>query len=218
MVAVSGSVLLHAVVLLAFLLPAVRMGGLSAGGSVGDGMGVGQGVDLTLYEYAQPAPRQVEVKRLDAEDLQELTQLDVAELSDEPVFEIADTVFSEFAAMKVVEVSATEPSTSERASEANRGATGVGGLTQGEGDDLWAAIAPCWRKVLDEHTVPVTLEVTFSAGGGLAEPPVILRGEASASDPKRLVSESKAIQALAECGAYPMAGGQSHVSINFPAL
>ncbi|WP_155847420.1 hypothetical protein [Asticcacaulis sp. AC402] len=216
-VAVTGSVTLHLLLLLA-ILPSAQTSGFTAGGSVGNGMGRGEGVDLTLYEIAQPAPGSMAVKTPEAEDMEDLRQPDVAERLEAPLLELADTTFTDFATLKIPDMPSAADSTSEAEAQTNKGATGTGGLTKGAGDDLWAAIAPCWRKIVDEHTVPVTLEVTFSSGGALAEPPVIMRGDASANDPGRLVSESKAIQALAECSAYPMASGQTHVSIIFPAL
>lgn len=217
-VAVVGSVLLHLLALTLLLSPLTRVGGLSSGGSVGDGMGAGEGVDLTLYDITQPAPSQMAVKSPEAEDLEELDELDVAMPVQETLAEVSETQLSDMASIKVVEVSATPSSTSETASEANRGATGTGGLTKGQGDDLWAAIAPCWKQIADGNTLPVKLEVTFSAKGALAEPPVIMRTEGMSSNQQVLTSESKAIQALAACGAYPMAAGQRQVAINFPAL
>ncbi|ESQ89871.1 hypothetical protein ABAC460_11250 [Asticcacaulis sp. AC460] len=207
--------MLHVLALLA-LLPVMSPGGLSAGGSVGDGHGTVDGPEVSLYDFAQ-SPRRPTAKAQEAEDLEELTKPATVEQLDMAQPEITEPQFTAFTEMKLPQVATTGVSTSDIQSEANRGAAGTGGLTEGQGDDLWAAIAPCWRRMADETTLPVRLEVTFSQTGDLAEPPVIVRAEGLAGDSRVLVSESRAIQALAECGAYPMAGGRERVAINFPA-
>jgi len=85
-------------------------------------------------------------------------------------------------------------------------------------NDLWKAIEPCWRRIVDNDTLPVTLEVTFSPLGNLAKPPVIKRDPAATLTDKVLRSESQAITALSQCGPYLMAYGQSGVNIGFPAM
>jgi hypothetical protein len=50
----------------------------------------------------------------------------------------------------------------------------------------------------------------------LAKPPEIMRMAEDAANAKALRSESLAITALAECGAYQMAAGRENVSIQFP--
>jgi len=83
--------------------------------------------------------------------------------------------------------------------------------------DLWKAIEPCWRRVVTHDTEGVTLSVSFSPLGNLAKPPVIMRPSGANLDDRRLKSESLAINALAQCGPYLMAFGQSDVSVQFPA-
>jgi hypothetical protein len=84
-------------------------------------------------------------------------------------------------------------------------------------NDLWKAIEPCWRRVVTRDTETVTLSVSFSPLGNLAKPPVIMRPTGAQLDDRRLKSEAKAINALAQCGPYLMAFGQSDVSVQFPA-
>lgn len=83
-------------------------------------------------------------------------------------------------------------------------------------NDLWKAIEPCWRRVADKNTVSVTLSVSFSPLGNLSKPPQIVREAGASLNDKRLRSESLAITALAQCGPYLMAFGQSNVSVRFP--
>jgi hypothetical protein len=89
------------------------------------------------------------------------------------------------------------------------------GKEGGTAGDLWSAIEPCWRRVADKDTLPVVLEVTFSGDGHLAIPPTIDRDPAAATDPRTLQSEAKALAALSECGAYPVAAGKAGVKVNF---
>lgn len=84
-------------------------------------------------------------------------------------------------------------------------------------NDLWKAIEPCWRRVVTKETEAVTLSVSFSPLGNLAKPPAIERPTDARPDDRRLKSESLAINALAQCGPYLMAFGQSDVSVQFPA-
>lgn len=83
-------------------------------------------------------------------------------------------------------------------------------------NDLWKAIEPCWRRVADKNTVSVTLSVSFSPLGNLSKPPQIVRETGASLTDKRLRSESLAMTALAQCGPYLMAFGQSDVSVRFP--
>ncbi len=84
-------------------------------------------------------------------------------------------------------------------------------------NDLWKAIEPCWRRVATKDTEGVTLSVSFSPLGNLAKPPVIVRANGASLDSRRLKSESLAINALAQCGPYLMAFGQSDISVQFPS-
>jgi hypothetical protein len=96
---------------------------------------------------------------------------------------------------------------------ATAGAHGQNGQTD---TDLWNAIAPCWNKVIDRNTVPTTLTISFDGNGGIAAPPVIERDPAKPVTPQNLRSESLALQALAACGAYPMAKGKQNITVQFP--
>lgn len=83
-------------------------------------------------------------------------------------------------------------------------------------NDLWKAIAPCWNRIADKNTLPVTLEVSFSPMGNLAKPPVIRRDQSKRITDQMLRSESQAITALAQCGPYLMIFGQENVQVAFP--
>ena len=85
-------------------------------------------------------------------------------------------------------------------------------------NDLWKAIAPCWNRIADKNTQPVTLEVSFSPMGNLAKPPVIRRDPSKRITDQMLRSESQAITALAQCGPYLMVFGQENVSVGFPKI
>jgi hypothetical protein len=83
-------------------------------------------------------------------------------------------------------------------------------------NDLWKAIAPCWNRIADKNSLPVTLEVSFSPMGNLSKPPVIKRDPTMPVTDRMLRSESQAISALSQCGPYLMAFGQSGVRVSFP--
>ena len=84
-------------------------------------------------------------------------------------------------------------------------------------NDLWKAIAPCWRRLADKSTLGVTLNVSFSPLGNLAKPPVIIREPGAQLSTQRLRSESLAIAALSQCGPYLMSFGQENVGVQFPS-
>lgn len=83
-------------------------------------------------------------------------------------------------------------------------------------NDLWKAIAPCWNRIADKNTLPVTLEVSFSPIGNLAKPPVIRRNSSVRISDQMLRSETQAISALAQCGPYLMVFGRDNVQVGFP--
>ncbi|WP_140986909.1 hypothetical protein [Asticcacaulis tiandongensis] len=82
--------------------------------------------------------------------------------------------------------------------------------------DLWKAIEPCWKRLADKNTVPVTLKVTFSPLGNLAKPPEIEREPGAPLTDQLMRSENQAIMALSQCGPYLMAFGQANVRVRFP--
>jgi hypothetical protein len=83
-------------------------------------------------------------------------------------------------------------------------------------DDLWNAIAPCWNRVADKNSLPTRLKLSFDASGGVSAPPEIERDPEAPITDQSLTSEAQALQALSECGAYPMAQGQQGVVVQFP--
>lgn len=68
--------------------------------------------------------------------------------------------------------------------------------------DLWGQVEPCWRRLTGRSTVPVTLEVTLNAGGGLAGPPRIVRPESGRPSEQRLLAEALALEAIRACLPY----------------
>ena len=215
--AVTFSVAVHLLLILCFLLPPPASFGLSGGGAIGNGSGVGDGEHVEMFDGRLPQNLALTVKPQEAEDSEDLTTTELAAVDDLSL----DTPQVSDLAPSLSDISPEKSVPKSQAaadSAANMGATGTGGLTAGDGDDLWAAIAPCWKKVADDSTLPVTLDVTFGADGGLALPPVIERDPTAALDSQVLVSESRAIQALAACGVYPMASGRANVKIEFPRM
>jgi hypothetical protein len=81
------------------------------------------------------------------------------------------------------------------------------GPAQGRGDaastgPLWGQIKPCWDRLPDRSTVDVTLVVSLNARGMIATPPTILRPTPAPPDQRRLISEARALAALAACVPY----------------
>jgi len=71
--------------------------------------------------------------------------------------------------------------------------------------DLWSQIEPCWRRMPDTSTVPVTLDVSLDSGGRLAGPPRVVEarggpGQSSA----QAIAINRAVHALAACLPYKL--------------
>jgi len=202
-VAVALSLLLH-VLFLWLLLPRAQHG-LSGGGSNGAGLGVGTGE--TWYAVnLQPLPSSALDARIKAPEDAAAEALDAPDAAAKPSVEAVQSITADKPQPAKLDTSPATP--------AMAGA-GQSGTTAGAGD-LWTAIAPCWKRVAGEDTLPVTLEISFTAGGALAKPPVIDRAADAAITPQSLRSEAQALSALAQCGAYPMAAGRSGVKVDFP--
>jgi hypothetical protein len=60
----------------------------------------------------------------------------------------------------------------------------------------------CWKRLPGFSDVPVMLEVALNDRGLIARPPKILRPPAAVLDERRLISEERAIRALAMCVPY----------------
>ena len=76
------------------------------------------------------------------------------------------------------------------------------GDTASTGGGLWGQIAPCWDRLPQVSTVPVTLEVRLNSKGLIAAPPKIVRPDGSAPSETRLISEARALAALSACVPY----------------
>jgi hypothetical protein len=82
------------------------------------------------------------------------------------------------------------------ASKASRTGERTADLSSG---DLWGQIEPCWRALPKASAVPVTLEIELNSAGNLARPPLLIRPAAAALNDPRLVSEARALAAVAAC-------------------
>jgi len=199
--AVAGSVALHILLILA-LLSQPSPQGLSGGGSNGTASGAGSDETYAAVNLvpALPAPAAaIAVKPPDDP---------AADILDSP----PETLKPQTDALKTAD-SVAQLATIVAAAP---GGAGQAGTTSGASDDLWAAIAPCWKRDAGSDTLPVALKITFGATGGLAKPPEIVRATDTAITPQSLRSEAQALTALAECGVYPMAADRQDVEVHFP--
>ena len=213
-VAVVVSVGLHLLALL-FLLPQAAVPGGFSGGAGGTDSGAGQGISLDLSALNDASKDALTVKAQTPEDTADLTKTDQVQLADTtPQPQLSDLSDAVAQTTPQPQPQAAEASAQEAAAAA--GGPGQDGTTAGDGDALWNAIAPCWRKMASADAVPVQLSVSFAADGNLAVPPDIVRDPKTPVDMTGMRSESQAIQALAACGAYAMAGGRQNVQIHFP--
>lgn len=217
-IAVSGSVILHLCLVL-LLLPS--MSGLSASMGAVTGLGEvnGAGTGVTLIDISQltpPKPPQTVTvvvtpePRQDASPTRDTTS--VSEDTAKPV-EAKESATATEAASSTQATRVDSETPSDSATEVTAGAFGQNGEAN---LDLWNAIAPCWNRIANSATLPATLKITFDGNGGLALPPEIERDPDAPITDQSLKAEAQALQALAECGAYPMAEGQQGVVVKFP--
>ncbi|MBP2161636.1 MULTISPECIES: hypothetical protein [Asticcacaulis] len=211
-IAIAVSLALH--VLFAVALLPNTPSGFSTGGQGGAYQGEDEGLSLDLTAMALPEAQSLEIREPQPESVSELDALD--DLTTLARTESFSAALPAMPAVEEMDAAETTAAKSALKSAAPEGGEGQGGTSSGALDDLWAAIAPCWRRIADTKTLPVNLTVTFAANGMLAKPPEIARKAEDASNPQALRSESLAITALAECGAYQMAAGRESVNIHFP--
>ena len=214
-VAIIVSFVLHLLVLLLMLPQAETPGGF-AGGAGGTDSGAGEGISLDLTAFNDSSKDALTVKATTPDDAADIVtpidQLMVADAQPQPqLSDLSDAVAQA--------TPQPQPKSAESAAQdaaAAAGGPGQDGATTGDGDALWAAIAPCWRKMASADALPVQLSVSFSSDGHLAVPPDIVRDPDQQGGMTGLRSETQAIQALAACGAYAMASGKQNVQIHFP--
>lgn len=84
--------------------------------------------------------------------------------------------------------------TKAKPDEVSGAATSSGGL--------WGQIEPCWRKLPNRSTIPVTLEIALGPEGRIATPPKIIRPTAEAPTEARLLSEARALESVQACVPY----------------
>jgi|GEM_PF-2566592 len=215
-VSVAGSLLLHLVLLL-LLLPAKT--GLASIGTTGVGAINGAGAVVTLVEASELTPPQTSEAQSSSTQAATSESVTGDEATD-PIAQINTTDATKSAeAVNSESETKITPSDNEAPSDgvaaAAAGAHGQNGQTD---TDLWNAIAPCWNRIADKDTLPAILTITFDSDGSLATPPIIERDPDAPITDSSLQSEAKALAALAECGAYPMAANQQNVAVVFPAL
>ncbi len=222
--AVSGSVALHLVVVWFLLQPSSNP--LAELDKRAYGQLTQTGVDIDMYRPASvpPAPTAPTAPPKPPET----RALDAFAAMSQPTTAVATTALSAPSPSKSLndvfgkDMFAPSPATPPRAetqhpSDQDNHVKLANQVNRTTPDDLWKAIEPCWRRVATKDTEAVTLSVSFSPLGNLAKPPAIMRPSGVALDNRRLKSESLAINALAQCGPYLMAFGQSDVSVQFPA-
>ena len=213
-VAVVVSVALHLLALL-FLLPQAQVPDGFAGGAGGTDDGAGQGISVDLSALNDASKDALTVKALTSQDTADLTPADQVQLAETtPQPQLSDLSDAVVQTPPQPQPQAAEASAQEAAAAA--GGPGQDGTAAGDGDALWNAIAPCWRKMASADAVPVQLSVSFADDGNLAVPPDIVPDPNHPADMTAMRSETQAIQALAACGAYAMAGGRQNVQIHFP--
>ncbi len=94
----------------------------------------------------------------------------------------------------------------------------LGAGTDADQGLLWPQVAPCWDKLPNLSTVPVTLEVSLNDKGQIALPPKIVRPTAAAADQMRLIAEARALAAVSACVPYHVAAGAPRtVRVDFKA-
>ncbi|WP_155908523.1 hypothetical protein [Asticcacaulis sp. YBE204] len=211
-VGIALSITAHLLLGLLLLLKQVGGGGSEQGLSgTGPAQAGDYGVEVVLMPSSAIQAAANESTALITDTVVDMT--DVEALLSTAITEIASTPSTE------ASKDTADSDTNLKGQAAKAGAAGGGtGSTANDGDALWAAIEPCWRRRANADTLPVTLTVSFGADGKLSAVPVIERLDGAGIGPQFQVSETQAIQALAECGGYSMAAGQANVRINFPKL
>jgi hypothetical protein len=82
---------------------------------------------------------------------------------------------------------------------------------------LWGQVEPCWRRMPNQSTVPVRLEVQLDENGMIAKPPKIIRPDTSVPDERRLIAEARALAAISACLPYRIQamGSQRQFALEF---
>jgi hypothetical protein len=83
---------------------------------------------------------------------------------------------------------------------------------------LWGQVKPCWDKLPNVSTVPVTLLVSLNNQGLIDAPPKIVRPNSTPPDQGRLTSEARALTAIASCVPYhtaPVVGAKRLIEVRF---
>ena len=211
---VALSIALH-ILLVLFLIPNASKG-LSAGGSGGDVSGAGEGMVVTLYQVDRVAAGALQVKPQDP--VEDAVEPLAALATDSTLTADTSPVLPQLPQTAVIAQAAdvATDGTIKVTQVGSVGGVGQSGTTSGSDDDLWNAIAPCWKRMAGTDTLPATLTVSFTAQGLLVRPPVIKRDSGTQNTDQQLQSETVAIQALTACGLYPMAANRENVTVSFP--
>ena len=215
--AVAGSILFH--LLFGWLLLQSLQSSLSSPGTTGMGARNGDDFAVTLVSSEDSKPDETkDLTSLSPEIPSVLTLAPGSTVALPVAFDKALSAIpsEKLLKKKVEETQADEASSNSTTTEGGAAAAGAAGENGQADDTLWGAIAPCWEQLAGKDTVAATLRVSFTSTGLLSAPPEIERDPSAAINTQTLQSEAKAIQALASCGAYPMAQGQENVEIKFP--
>lgn len=208
-VALILSLGLHALFICLLLIP--LLSGSAGGGQGADAAGEGDSFGMDLVSIEDESPAVLMAKAVEA------IELDAPEVLSEDVRPVEDGMVLDADQMAPLPEVAPSDAVGAAVQEQSMagGTPGDGsGRSQGE-DDLWNAIAPCWRRLADAKTQRVSLKVSFAGNGMLAKAAEVEKVVAGAAQSDGLRSASLAMQALAECGAYEMAAGRSDVVIDF---
>lgn len=215
-VAVIGSLLLHLGLFL-LLLPTAT--GLTSLGTTGIGSVDGAGTTVTLVDASEPMPPNASETQSSATSESAVSEPATTDDATQPTDQVAKTdevtlENEDHSQIKTEKVQSDNLAPLGSTAQAAAGAHGQKGQAN---TDLWNAISPCWNRVAGKNTLSATLIISFSDDGGLSVPPVIERDPNAPITDQSLQSEALALQALAECGAYPMAKGEQNVQVVFPS-
>lgn len=208
-VAVTVSLGLHLCLLLLLLIHPPH--GFAGGGANGVGMAGGEGVGVSLVG-ADDFYREAMTAKAQPEEAEDITPLELTDTVDALMVTKVEPL------PQLISDNLPDALKDQELAQSAMGAPGSGnsGLNGASDDDLWGKIAPCWRKVADANTLPVTLQMSFDSTGRLSVPPTIERDPMAPIDTRSQLSEAKALEALKDCGAYAMAAGRENVKVNFP--
>lgn len=216
-VAVILSLFLHGLLIVLLLFDShSNISGGGSGGASSSGLGVGSGIALELINTHQATPDAFKVKMPDPSETDNETNFTTPELR---VKALETLTFDALAPQPLTLASDKAPPTTSEGgdgattSRVDAGGSGQGGQSSGVNDALWKQIEPCWHRLANRSTRNVTLRVTFSPLGNVAQTSDAPETGATSD----LKSRDEANEALLECGPYLSGSSRMDVVIAFPA-